>query len=350
MAEKAGEEGAEAAGEAVAGNAELPGPPQKSFKGTLPPIPRTIALPTLADLPEKRAAKYQDKTRDPRVRLFIFYGVADNFVEWLPFITEAPEWVEVAVYECKAHGVRDSEPWDQSMEERLEDAWLALLPAMEEHARGGCVEGAPFAFFVHSSGAQLMTLVCQRLRQRLSLDPAAVFIADRSPPNIRAISDYGHRLLRQEPVKFFEHFNPRAAKLHGKGNPVSDAMYERWRCGMLLTQEHVCEEKYHVFDCPIYVFIACAIFELDKLYNKGAKSGVSPEALEQHKKRCLVVQSAKDSEADWDLRQYGMWRRWAASGKADVQRVMCDHSECRFHPEVQEKLWKELAAIRDGRR
>jgi len=215
-------------------------------------------------------------------------------------------------------------------------------------ARAGCVEGAPFAFYVHSSGAQLMTLLCKRLREQLSLEPASVFIADRAPPNIRAISDYGYKLLVEDHVKFFEHFNPRAAKLHGKGNPVSDAMYERWRRGMRLTQEHRCEEKYHIFECPIYCFVACAIFEQDKVMAKGSKSGASPEALESFKKRCLVVQSVKDSSADWDLRQFGMWRRWAASGRAEVQRVMCDHSECRFHPEVQQTIWTALAAIKDS--
>lgn len=267
----------------------------------------------------------------------------------MPFITGCPEWLEAAVYECKAHGVREDEPWDNSMEERCEDAWAALKPALEEHARGGCIEGAPFAFMVHSSGAQLMTLLAKRLREALSLEPAACFIVDRSPPNIRAISDIGYEMLKKDPLEFFEHFSPNVKTYYGKNNPVSDAMYERWHRGMLLTQGFFMEEKGHMFDCPIYVFIAMAIFENDKLAAKGSKGGATPDFMETHRKRCLVVQSVKDSEADWDLRQFGMWRRWTNLGKCEVQRIMTDHRTARFHPETLDTVLKELERIKDSK-
>merc|ERR1740121_2279849 len=102
---------------------------------------------------------------------------------WLEFATAAPEWCEVAVYEPRAHGFRADEPWDFTLEERAEDAFHIMRPALATHARGGVSEGAPFGLLSHGVGGQLLTLVAQKMRRELSLEPLVVFANDSPPPS-----------------------------------------------------------------------------------------------------------------------------------------------------------------------
>eukprot|EP00930_Biecheleria_cincta_P089880 TRINITY_DN79216_c0_g1_i1.p1 TRINITY_DN79216_c0_g1~~TRINITY_DN79216_c0_g1_i1.p1 ORF type:complete len:452 (-),score=95.56 TRINITY_DN79216_c0_g1_i1:61-1389(-) len=307
----------------------------------LPKIPRGVALPTIWDLPDKRRAMFEDPYREPFVRLFCFYGVADNFFEWAPFMQSAPEWAEVAVYECKAHGLREKEPWDASMEDRLEDAWAALRPALAQHREGADCEGGLFAFMAHSSGAQLVCLLAERIRRELSLEPCAFFIADRAPPDARAISDVGYEMLCKDPLKFFDHFSPGVLNYHGKNNKVSDLMWERWKNGMHLTQEHNPKTCYHVFKCPIYCIVATEIFQRDESFREDKLDEAGKSSF---LKRVLVTQSKKDSAADWDLEQYDQWKQWT-TGPCEVIHVACGHSESRFHERTKETVWGALKQI-----
>lgn len=325
-------------------------PPAKYGGGTLPKIPRgeTLAFPTFNDLPESRRKmlmkqyeKKKDK-REPRIRLFVFYGVADSVSDWAEFMVHAPVWVDIAVYECKCHGVRETEPWDASMETRLEDAWEAIQPALEQHAKGGSIEGAPFAFLVHSAGSQLVTLLARRVRHKLNLEPSDLIVLDRPPPNIRAISDVGYRMLCEDPKKFFDHFNPNIVGYMKTmdTNKLSARFVDKWQKGMHITQEHRCRESYHMFRCPIYAFVATEAHGIDETFRAGK---MDEQQKEQHVKRALVTQSVPDSRADWDKDQYDLWSKWTTGG-CEVKHILTDHSSLRFHDEAQDVIWAILKA------
>ena len=172
--------------------------------GLLPLAPRgnTKALPTIFDLPEKIQDKFAFRRKKPYARMFCFYGIGDSAGQWMNFVDTGPSWCEIIVYECRAHGLRADEPWDRTYEERAEDAWEQLLPAFSQHARGGIVQGAPFALYCHSGGVVPLCLLAQRLRVELGLEPTVVYVADQRPPNMPFLNDRGLGRRRQERWSF----------------------------------------------------------------------------------------------------------------------------------------------------
>lgn len=318
--------------------------PAAARAARLPPIPRNTGFPGLTDLPERLRRGMEEPERAPRIRLYCFYGAADQFAAWAQcWVAEVPEWAESAVFEVRGHGLRESEPFDQSIEERAADAWQWLQPIAAQHARGGEAEGAPFALLGHSLGTQVMTVVAKRLFDELVLEPVAVFVLDRAPPHVRLLSDEGFKLVRDNAIKFFEIFDPNTGKLlkSSQGTDVGEKIMQKWRGGFMIGDQSIYPEGYHKFACSVTVFVCTEPFEKDKLFKKGP---LPPEAKAFHSALSKLLQSAPDSVALWDERQFGMWRRWSHKG-CGLVKLPTDHYAIKSHEEVRKLVWRELRRL-----
>jgi len=330
---------------------EMP-PPANYEGGPLPKMPRdpdSGALPTFGDLPASVQKKYKDKHAkkkdklQPRLRLFIFYGVADSVTDWMDFLMGAPLWVEAAVYEYKYHGTREG-TFETSVEERSEDAWEAIEPALRQHAKGGCIEGAPFTLLAHSSGCQLLILLARRMRQKLNLEPCHVFIVDRPPPSTRTLSDVGYRTLCKDNIEFFKAFQPDIVNYirNSDKNEIAAKHATRWSEGMRIAHEFRCREAAHSFRCPLTVFIAQQLYELDKVF-KSEGASWDEQRKKDHYKRCLVVNSAPESCSEWDEKDYKHWAKWT-TGPCEFKPIAgANHVTVRFHDE--DTIWAVLKEI-----
>jgi len=147
-------------------------------------------------------------------------------------------------------------------------------------------------------------------------------------------------MLCEDPKIFFDHFSPAIVGYMKTmdTNPLSARFVEKWQKGMHVTQEHRCRESYHMFRCPIYVFVAIQIHEVDEAFRAGKLDEQTKEA---HLKRALTTQSVPDSEADWDKDQYELWSKWTTGG-CEVKQIMDGHSPLRFNDDVQDKIWSVL--------
>eukprot|EP00411_Alexandrium_monilatum_P075815 CAMPEP_0175491826 /NCGR_PEP_ID=MMETSP0096-20121207/1957_1 /TAXON_ID=311494 /ORGANISM="Alexandrium monilatum, Strain CCMP3105" /LENGTH=275 /DNA_ID=CAMNT_0016793751 /DNA_START=94 /DNA_END=918 /DNA_ORIENTATION=+ len=238
----------------------------------------------------------------------------------------APAWSEVAVHECRAHGFRDTEPWDASLEERAEDAWRAMGPALEQHAPGGPASGAPFAFLAHGSGVGLMCLVAQRLRGELGLDPSLVFVNDGAPPTEKMLSQEGFSLLQNDAYQFFKISNPEVCEAYdaAKRSKAAEASFTRWAEGFRIMESHRPHKVFHVFPCPIHVFIGMEWWEADAAFRKPGGTSASEQAA--HLKRASMTGSATESTATWDLEAFSLWSQWTLS-HCEVHKLNTNHFE-----------------------
>eukprot|EP00428_Durinskia_dybowskii_P064577 CAMPEP_0170363488 /NCGR_PEP_ID=MMETSP0117_2-20130122/4881_1 /TAXON_ID=400756 /ORGANISM="Durinskia baltica, Strain CSIRO CS-38" /LENGTH=258 /DNA_ID=CAMNT_0010617953 /DNA_START=113 /DNA_END=889 /DNA_ORIENTATION=+ len=198
-------------------------PPQPWTGGFLPPM-RNIAhlsrrfLPSRADMPTYLPTVTMEE-RPPqgvRARLFLFYGAGDSVGAWLTFLQsdKLPEWLDVAIYESPGHGQRKEEEVRRCLAESAREAYDMVADVLKEHARGGSIEGAPFAFAGHSMGAQVAAEVAMLVKRQLGLEPICFFAIDRAPPHLKIYTEEGERLLGlDEPSEFFEGFNPTIHKM-----------------------------------------------------------------------------------------------------------------------------------------
>mmetsp|Transcript_22923 Transcript_22923/g.53647 ORF Transcript_22923/g.53647 Transcript_22923/m.53647 type:complete len:492 (-) Transcript_22923:276-1751(-) len=322
------------------GDAARAEPPSAYQGGQLPVMPRTVGLPTFAAVPERMKSTFKDRpARKPMIRLYGFTGVADNYFLWLGLATAVPEWCEVAVYEPRAHGFRESEPWDASLEERADDAFQVMLPALLTHAKGGISEGAPFGFISHGIGSGLMVLVAERVRRLLALEPRVVFVNDGPPPDLRMLSDKGYELLRKDPVQFYKVFQPAtfAQYQQFQGSKKGEEFLERWWRGLRLFEDHsrslVGAEPYHKFSCDVHVLLAKTT--LDENLKEDKSSAMA-----------ALTGSAPHNVTGWDEEGFATWKRWVVD-EADlyIHHVETDHMSIKNNPLMLRILFRELAGF-----
>lgn len=325
-------------------------PPGDYKGGQLPVMPRTVGLPTHAALPEKAQKSFPDRTnRRPMIRLYCLTGAADNYMLWLEFATAAPEWCEVAVYEPRAHGFRKEEAWDTSLEERAEDAFRVMRPALETHSRGGISEGAPFGLLAHGVGSQLLPLLAQRMRRALSIEPLVVFANDGPPPNCRTLSDEGYEFLCRDVYRFYQLFQPETARhvdKMGRDTVGAQQLLRKWSRGLRLFEEHAqrCLARkdaiYHKFRCDLHVLIAQHTQDLDG----AAAALLPPEAATAWQARKPLTASPPESGVMWTEE---MMRRWVAWTEEDclVHQVPTDHMSIKNSKLLQEIVFRELAGF-----
>eukprot|EP00931_Biecheleriopsis_adriatica_P114979 TRINITY_DN90838_c0_g1_i1.p1 TRINITY_DN90838_c0_g1~~TRINITY_DN90838_c0_g1_i1.p1 ORF type:complete len:1071 (-),score=243.92 TRINITY_DN90838_c0_g1_i1:42-3254(-) len=175
----------------------------KEFKGTLPPIQRSNALPDVNAL---------WRGENISMRAFVFYGpgdIADDF-KWTTLGQFAAKngwsWLEPAIYEWPGHGYRADEPAAPDLDALSKDAMEVLAPLLEEVAEGGKYEGAPFAFIGRSVGCQLMSMLAKSVLIKFGIVPCAMVAMDRAPPQFPLLSEKGQADLQSDPDKVIEAF------------------------------------------------------------------------------------------------------------------------------------------------
>lgn len=321
--------------------AGAPKPPLKP----LPKIPRVHdGLPTWAELPDDFRAKYKDKTKRVKAyaRLFCFYGIGDSAGQWMrDFINNGALWCEMVVYEYKGHGTREEEDFDQSYEERVEDAWEAVSPALEQQAKGGSAEGCPWAIYAHSAGCVMACSIAAKARAEFGIEPTCVFMVDQAPPNVPFLTDEGYELMCKGAKPLESSFDwmsvwcPDKARTKGKGK-LADQIYERWSYGMRILEDfyRTSEEAYHTFHCPLYVFCGYVAYVPPA---EEAKIIAQREAKFPKEKRKGQPTVGEISAVVLD--DYHKWKRWT-TGPCEFFHVQSPHHEIWYHLDTDTKLWQ----------
>lgn len=212
----------------------------------------------------------------------------------------------------------------------VQEAFRVLEAVLAAHAKGGSFEGAPFALAAHSMGCQVMIEVALRLKQRMGLQPVAMFPIDRGAPHIPIYTEEGHRLLcMDEPLEFFEGFNPTVYRLMLKPNrhesKDTQRMIEMWKRDLRLCQEHLWPEGHFIFNCELHVIKAMRNFAMD------AKKTLPEEAERVREINCRITNSGQASAAPWSHESFDAWAQWTTS-KCSVHSVDADHIGVKLHP------------------
>jgi len=306
-------------------------------------------LPTWADLPQDFRDKNKDKTKRVKAfaRLYCFYGIGDSAGQWMrDFVNNGALWCEMAVYEYKGHGTREDEPFDQSYEERVEDAWEAMRPALEQQAKGGPAEGCPWAIYAHSAGCVMACSIAAKARAEFDLEPTCVFLVDQAPPNVPFLTDEGYDLMCKDgkplesSVDWMTVWCPDKARMRGKGK-LADQIYDRWSYGMRILEDfyRTAEEAYHMFHCPLYVF--CGLVA-DMSPQETRKVKAQREAKRPKAKRTGLPAVGDISAVV--LEDYHKWRNWTTSS-CEFTNVRSPHHEIWYHLDTDTKLWQTFLAL-----
>lgn len=332
------ESAAAALGSAVEGPGEYAG-------GYLWPFPHNKQFPGWDQLPERlKKTTFPEERRSTlqRIRLFMFYGAGDSFMMWYQFIAECPDWVDVAVYEWPSHGTRDTEEHPKHVDEVVADAMEGLSKALKQHAKGGQLEGAPFALCGHSIGVLIALGVGERAKALYGIEPSAFIVMDRAAPPYPLASDYGLKLLEENDEEFIDIFNPQVSQMAAAaGNETTMKMKRMW-CDDIKFQNDTKPEGWHIFRCPVHVFIAMQNWVFD---SEQVVSQMDEKTLEWHKKRCAILGSSKESQALWDFERYGEWSRWT-NEESNLHQLDEDHAALKRSKVFTKKLWQILSEFK----
>mmetsp|Transcript_94060 Transcript_94060/g.166604 ORF Transcript_94060/g.166604 Transcript_94060/m.166604 type:complete len:372 (-) Transcript_94060:121-1236(-) len=324
----------------------LPEAPDEYPGGYLWPCPRNLYFPNFRVLPERMQDAFEDYTRHmAQIRLFCFYGAGDSFAAWSQWIVDTPGWVEAVVFEWPSHGTRDEEPHPEHVDDFVNDAFEGLQSALKQHAKGGPLEGAPFALLGHSIGVLIMLGVAKKMKYSLGLEPCSVYVLDRAAPQHRICSDFGYKLLEEEDAQeFIRIFNPQPyflyekAKESERGDVDGKAwkMLKMWMDDMKL-QNHTKPEGWHQFKCPVHVFVAMQNWISD---DPAVIAKMSTAEHKFYKERCSILNSK--ASGLWDYEMYEDWQSWAFPDRFFVHKLDTDHTTLRRLPAMLEILWKTL--------
>eukprot|EP00747_Dinoflagellata_sp_TGD_P218683 gnl/TRDRNA2_/TRDRNA2_90892_c0_seq1.p1 gnl/TRDRNA2_/TRDRNA2_90892_c0~~gnl/TRDRNA2_/TRDRNA2_90892_c0_seq1.p1 ORF type:complete len:339 (+),score=55.21 gnl/TRDRNA2_/TRDRNA2_90892_c0_seq1:74-1090(+) len=312
-----------------------PGPYESIYY--FPKIQRSYRLPGRKDLPEKIQSGLPDEVdRSVLIRAFAFYGAGDIVVAWADLECKVPIYAELATHEWPSHGVREDEACPATLDDLATDAIKALMPSLEEHAKGGRLEGAPFVFIGHSIGNKVMSWVARRIWDDMGLEPVAVFAMDSAPPHMPLFSEYGQQQMKEDGVDFMRRYNSQiynTAQL-AKGER-GQKMLDMWLKDLVFSVD-TREVGFHKFNCPVHVMRALRNWHFDLV---KASKDATPEALKAHADRDALMWSSKGSAADCDMDHYKEWQEWT-TGECTIHDVDTDHMGVRNHPDTWALIWK----------
>ena len=100
---------------------------------------------------------------------------------------------------------------------------LPLSRSMSRSVSLGQIGAGAFAFLAHSIGALMAIKVAKRARAELGVEPVFVVMLERGAAQHPLFTEKGAQWLRDEPVSFFEVWNPTVFKLY-----KSAAIYQTW--------------------------------------------------------------------------------------------------------------------------
>merc|ERR1719210_298119 len=141
--------------------------------------------------------------RFPRLYVICFPGAGYPYAPdtWAKLEAEAPEDVEVVVYEWPGVGFRAKEPRLEDLESTAADAFTALAKVM---AKG------PFVFVAHGPGVPIMVLVAERALRELEVEPLLTEVLDWGPLHLPIWSDYGFEQVKNSREEFLRVWEPTA--------------------------------------------------------------------------------------------------------------------------------------------
>lgn len=87
----------------------------------------------------------------------------------------------------------------------------------------GQIGAGAFAFLAHSIGTLMAIKVAKRARAELGVEPVFVVMLERGAAQHPLFTEKGAQWLRDEPVSFFEVWNPTVFKLY-----KSAVIYQNW--------------------------------------------------------------------------------------------------------------------------
>jgi len=252
--------------------------------------------------------------------------------------TRAPIFAEMAVHEWPSHQLRESELACTTLEELANDAFMAVKPALKEHAQGGDFEGAPFAFLGHSTGNLVMVVVAKRVLQELGLEPAAVVAIERGAPHIPLFNEKGLALMKSDSREWMRIYNSSIFNTAVKvGGEKGQKMLQMWLEG----SKHSSDTRpigFHKFECDLLVVRAAHNIAMD-LQVKDPKC--DPEVIKSHQERDSIMNSSPGSAMDFDAAQFEPWNKWT-SGRCKVVDVPADHMSVKYKEEPWQLIWEFL--------
>mmetsp|Transcript_41755 Transcript_41755/g.75807 ORF Transcript_41755/g.75807 Transcript_41755/m.75807 type:complete len:348 (+) Transcript_41755:64-1107(+) len=335
------EEAEEAAGVVV------PEAPGEFSGGILTLCPHNIQFPDPYNLPQDLTRKCglppSAKHREPKIRLFVFYGAGDSLIFWAQWMHQLPDWIEAAVYEWPSHGVREDEDHLKDAGLVIDDAMSGLAEAFRQHAKGGILEGAPFALMGHSTGVVLICGVAERARRLYGLEPAAMFFLDRGALQYGLCSDYGKKLQEEDISAWLRIFHTSMARLldqRGDKDPKARKSFQMW-CDDIQMQEWTQPLGWHIFRCPLHSFVAMQNWALDPPHVRASMSEQDRLVVES---RAAILGSEPGSCALFTRRAYEDWQRWTTESCTHYE-VDCDHTTIKDNPFVRSKILEVLAAL-----
>jgi len=300
----------------------------------MPPIPRSFRLPSLEQVPDRIKPQLPEQPeRKICIRGFVFYGAGDTWYNWAMEACKVPAWGEIAVHEWTFHGSRDEEDAFTTLDAVAKDAFRAIKPAMQQHAKGGRIENAPFIFIGHSIGCLVIVAVAKMVREEFGLEPAACVMFDRGPPHIPLHSEVGQKLRDEDPWEFMKRYNfmvYNTAKL--TGGAKGDRQLQMWIDDVKIGSD-TRPVGYHTFNCDLLILRGMKNFDMEKM-----KDSEVPEERMHFEMRDPLMGSPPGHAADVSYEQFEEWRQWT-TGKCTIMDIDASHIQIKANTDALNALY-----------
>merc|ERR1719199_1289714 len=93
-------------------------------------------------------------------------------------------------------------------------------------------------------------MVGKRARAELGVEPCAVIMMERGAAQFPLFTKLGYERLRDDPVEFFQYWNPTPYLIWKTGTDIGKRTMDMWQIDQLMDQETL-EVGYHLFRCPM---------------------------------------------------------------------------------------------------
>mmetsp|Transcript_96062 Transcript_96062/g.213900 ORF Transcript_96062/g.213900 Transcript_96062/m.213900 type:complete len:344 (-) Transcript_96062:37-1068(-) len=309
-----------------------------------PPIPRNFRMPDFNSVPERlqKVGGYENLHLEakPKVtmRAFVFYGAGDTWYAWAHLAKNAPAFCEVAVHEWPFHGSRDEEDPITTLDAMTNDAFRGMKTAMEQHAKGGRIEGAPFALIGHSIGCLVVVGLAKKLFEEMGLSPACVIMLDRAAPHFPLHSEFGQKLRDEDPWQFMKDYNAMVWQAAtGAGGEKGERMIKMW-CDDVTIGSDTRPVDWFRFENPLMLCIALENFGIE-----AQKDHPDPKVREMHAIRDKLMGSPPGCAMDCDADQYKAWSEWVEEPKLlIVKEIKASHITIKSNQTCLDAIWELL--------
>lgn len=313
----------------------------------LPLMTRSMKLPDFSRLPaakKKALPPYNGSSppsREPVLRLLCIHGAADSYAaDWCVLENEAPANVEVATHEFPGHGHRDTEDFCTTLDELVDDCFDAFKDAMNTGA---------FAFLGHSIGALMAIKVAKRARAELGVEPVFVVMLERGAAQHPLFTESGAQWLRDDPVSFFEVWNPTVFSLYKKAGEVGARTLNMWATDQIMDQDSI-PVGYHLFKCPMLAVGAETSWQtwwkLDEISEELREMAIKKTTIGAYMKE----KDGKVFQGHFPEWTYEGWKEWTEhpAGCRIIECKEATHMDIKLNEQFRRELWKTLKQVTDN--